>query len=202
MKILSICILVFSSFSLFAQLPEIAEDISPLLISEVIPPTDVIDLEGKSISLQSLMKSQKSILLFYRGGWCPYCNTHLSEVGLAEKEIKDLGFQIIAFSPDSPENLKATMEKSDIQYQLFSDGNGALMKAMGIAFNAPDKYGDMLYKYSDKMNDGLLPVPSLFVVDTEGTILFEYISPNYKQRIGADMLMSVLKQLNAENSEN
>ena len=54
----------------------------------------------------------------------------------------------------------------------------------------------MLLKYSDDKNSGLLPVPSLFVVDTDGTILFEYISPNYKNRITEELLIHVLKDLN------
>jgi len=79
---------------------------------------------------------------------------------------------------------------------LDSDGDGTLTKAMGIAFRAPDRYKEKLSDYSDNQNQGFLPVPSLFVVETDGTILFEYISPNYKNRISANLLRSVLKQLN------
>jgi peroxiredoxin len=53
-------------------------------------------------------------------------------------------------------------------------------------------------KYSGDKNSGILPVPSLFVIDTDGTILFEYISPNYKNRITENLLLSVLKDLNKE----
>jgi peroxiredoxin len=69
---------------------------------------------------------------------------------------------------------------------------------MGIAFQAPEKYSSMLLKYSGDKNSGILPVPSLFVIDTDGTILFEYISPNYKNRITESLLLSVLKDLNKE----
>ncbi|MDH3650524.1 MAG: hypothetical protein OEQ53_12640, partial [Saprospiraceae bacterium] len=68
----------------------------------------------------------------------------------------------------------------------------------GLAFQAPERYADRLFRVSDEQNPGILPVPSLFIVDSDGTILFEYISPNYKQRIGADLLLDVLKNLNLE----
>ena len=72
------------------------------------------------------------------------------------------------------------------------------MTAMGIAFKAPDRYEKRLANYSDDQNPGILPVPSLFVVETDGTILFEYINPDYKHRIGADMLISVLRDLSED----
>ena len=73
-----------------------------------------------------------------------------------------------------------------------------LMMAMGIAFKAPDRYEKRLSNYSAGQNPGILPVPSLFVVETDGTILFEYVNPDYKQRISSDLLMSVLRALNED----
>jgi len=133
--------------------------------------------------------------MFYRGGWCPYCNKHLAELQGAESKINKLGFQIIAISPDSPQNLQLTDSNNELRYSLYSDGDGILMKALGIAFKAPEKSIDKLMKNSDGLNEGFLPVPSVFVVDTSGKIEFEYINPNYKTRIGADLLLAVLKEL-------
>lgn len=191
-------LLLFISSSLRGQIPEKPEDISPLLISETIPSVDVIDLEGAVVNTNDLLIGKKSVLIVYRGGWCPYCNTHLSEVGLVENNIKSLGYQVIAISPDSPAKLKETEEKGAFQYHLYSDAKGNFIKTIGIAYQAPDRYEDLLNRYSDEMNPGLLPVPSLFVIAEDGTISFEYISPDYKGRIGADLLLDVLKRLNEE----
>ena len=65
---------------------------------------------------------------------------------------------------------------------------------MGIAFKAPERYIERLMKNSDGLNEGFLPVPSVFVVDTSGKIEYEYINPNYKTRLGADFLLAVLKK--------
>jgi hypothetical protein len=45
------------------------------------------------------------------------------------------------------------------------------------------------------VNTSFLPVPSVFVVNTNGDILFEYVSPDFKHRITAELLVSVLKTL-------
>jgi len=183
------------SGTVMAQVPQKAEDISPLLYGEKIPDVPVVSTEGKSRHLTSIVRQKPTVLLIYRGGWCPYCNAHLAEIQEAEQEIIDLGYQLLAISPDSPENLKNSEQKHALKYALYSDADGALIKALGIAFQSREKYQDLLSKRSAGRNAGLLPVPSVFVVDKEGTILFEYINPDYKTRISAGLLLAVLKEL-------
>ena len=160
-KILGVsCFWLASLVSSLAQVPERAEDNSPLLISEKVPSVEITSINGESESLLDLVGQKRSVVLFYRGGWCPYCNLHLSAVGEVEGEIIDLGYQVIAISPDSPEQLKASVQENELKYALYSDSNGALMKSMGIAFKAREKQHQKLSNYSNGVNLGLLPVPS------------------------------------------
>lgn len=193
MKYYFLIILFAFSLPSFAQMAETAEDISPLLIGEKIPPTNLLSMENEKVLTADLFKEKPTVLLFYRGGWCPYCNAHLSAVGEITEEIKGLGYQILAVSPDSPENLNKSMEDQQLDYRLLSDADGNFSKAMGLAFKSPEKYASMLSDYSGGGNTGFLPVPALFIVDREGTILFEYISPDYKNRIEAPLLLKVLE---------
>lgn len=181
----------------FAQLPQTPNDISPLLIGEKIPEVSLLNSENKTINLKDLFKEKPTVLIFYRGGWCPYCNAHLGKIGEAENEILELGYQVIAVSPDEPARLTNTADKKDLKYTLLSDGDGTLMNYMGIAFKAPDKKWktNQLQKHSGGKNKGILPVPSIFVVDKKGVILFEYIAPDYTHRMEAELLIAVLKSL-------
>lgn len=183
---------------LIGQIPEKAEDISPLLVGEIFPDVEIIDIDGATLSFHKIIDEKPTVLIFYRGGWCPYCNTHLSEVGKKEAEILALGYQVVAISPDQEEKLEDTALKDEIKYRLFSDGTGDLTRAAGIAFKAPERYSQRLLDWSGGKNKGFLPVPSVFVLDTKGEILFEYISPNYKQRISGALLLAVLKVLKEE----
>ncbi|MEZ7497415.1 peroxiredoxin-like family protein [Flavobacterium sp. Arc3] len=181
-----------------SDLPKVATDVAPLLIGEKIPNITLKTIDNKTVDLQSLFSKKKTVLVFYRGGWCPYCNLHLAALAEAEKELLDLGYQIVAISPDSPKNLKATEEKDKVNYLLLSDGNGELVKAMGIAFQAPEKYKTILAKGSDGLNSDFLPIPSVFILNLEGVIDFEYITPDYKHRISNDLLIAAAKSLNKE----
>lgn len=195
-KIICIALVAISSI-LNAQsiTPKLATGISPLLIGEKIPNTTLKSSENKDVILSDFYKKEKTILVFYRGGWCPYCNAHLSALAEAEKQLLDLGYQIIAISSDSPNNLKITEEKDKLNYLLLSDSKGELAKAMGIVFEAPENYKTILNVHSNGDNNLFLPVPSVFILNSDGEIQFEYIAPDFKHRISTKLLVAVAKNL-------
>ena len=178
-----------------AQVPEKAEDISPLLIGETLPNAKLFNVEGKEIQLKNIVKEKPTVLVFYRGGWCPYCNTQLSGLAEIESEIIDLGYQIVAVSPDNYKNLKPTMEEDKVNYQLFSDPNGQLIQDIGIAFKASGMTRAYIAKKTKLDATEVLPAPTVMILNTSGDILFEYISPNYKVRLSSELLLASLKAL-------
>lgn len=184
-------------FSLWAQseLPAKPEDISPLLIGEMVPDLQLTQMDGSSTDFRALLNGKKTILIFYRGGWCPYCNSHLSELQKIEPKLKELGYQIIAVSPDVPAKLNESDQKHSLSYQLYSDVKGELMGKMGIAFQAPERYQKMLLNITAEENKGWLPVPSVFIVNDKKQIVFEYISPDFKHRMNGDLLLAVASKL-------
>lgn len=193
MRFLMIIVLFVTAVQAQAQLPSRAEDVSPLLVGETLPNASVRTLDNKIVSLSPIFKEKKTILIVYRGGWCPYCNLHLSEVGRIEKDLLALGYQVVAISPDAPDKLKPSMDKMDISYTLLSDNTGNFIKAAGLAFKAPASYDKFLEDSQGKGAALFLPVPSLFILNEKGEILFEYISPNFKQRINGYLLLAAAR---------
>jgi len=179
----------------FSQLPEKAEDAVPLKVGEVVPSLVLTSVSGESVPLTKIFKEKPTILIFYRGGWCPYCNQHLAEMASYEEAILEMGYQIVAVSPDSPENLGKTMDKDEINYTLLSDSRGELIKAMGIAYQATFLYESIRSKGATGEKLDLLPVPSLFVLDQNGVIQYEHVDPDYKVRMSGEELMNILRHL-------
>lgn len=193
-------LILLTSGTIYAQptvnFPEKPELISPLLIGEVIPALTLPDASGKSIDLKALLSQKPTILVFYRGGWCPFCNKQLAGLQEIEAELRQIGYQIVALSTDSPENLRKTMDKSKLTYTLLADHTLEAAKAFGLAFKAPENYGEMLVKASNGGNtEKLLPVASVFIVNTKGQIQFEHINPNYKERLNPTILKVVAKSM-------
>ena len=196
-KIIYLALLAIG-LSVHAQndLPKLATEIAPLLIGEKIPNFNLKSVENTNVNLTELISKKKTVLVFYRGGWCPYCNAHLAALGEAEKQLLDLGYQIIAISPDAPKSLKVTDDKEKLNYLLLSDSTGELSKAVGIAFQAPENYKSTITKGSEGVNSSFLPVPTVFILNVNAEIEFEHIAPNFKNRISNDLLIAVAKSLN------
>ncbi|UCJ04832.1 hypothetical protein KTO58_14080 [Chitinophaga pendula] len=100
------------------------------------------------------------------------------------------------YSPAMPEDI-SPLEK--LGYVLLSDADLAVSKQLGIAYRASGQYATILPKSSSgKNNDLLLPVPAVFILDKKGVIRFEYINPDFKQRISASLLLAAAGALYEE----
>jgi peroxiredoxin len=180
-------------------MPAKPEEVSPLLIGENIPVIQISDAMGNNFDLNSAIARQPTLLIFYRGGWCPYCNKQLSGLQEIENELKKMGYQIIAISTDSPDNLKVSATKNKLDYTLLSDADLTVSKQFGLAYKAPVAYDKILPASSGGKNaDKLLPVPSVFIISKKGNIRFEYINVDFKQRINPDLLKAVAQAVYSE----
>ncbi len=184
----SLVALLFA-FTTGDSIPQKPEDISPLLIGETIPDIRLQSVGGQTVSLSGEVAKKPTILVFYRGGWCPYCSRQLAELRTLEPDLEKMGYQLIAVSTDSPENLKSSLDKNQLNYTLLSDADVMGAKAFGLAFKAPAAYGATLEKSSNGKNtEKLLPVPAVFLLNQQGVIKFEYINPNFKERMSGKLL--------------
>lgn len=181
------------------SIPQQPEDISPLLNGESVPMVMLKDVSGKAFDLNKAVTNKPTILIFYRGGWCPFCSRQLSGLQEIVPLLEKTGYQLIAVSTDKPEGLKQSAAKERLGYTLLSDADMKVSKLFGIAYKAPEAYREMLPKTTGGMDtDLLLPVPSVFILDRKGVIHFEYINPDFKQRINPELLKVVAEQIYKE----
>ncbi|WP_260607303.1 peroxiredoxin-like family protein [Chitinophaga polysaccharea] len=180
-------------------IPQQPEDISPLLNGESIPMVMLKDASGKEFDLNKAVANKPTILIFYRGGWCPFCSRQLSGLQEIVPVLEKSGYQLIAVSTDKPEGLKQAAMKQQLSYTLLSDADMKASKLFGLAYKAPKAYWEMLPKTTGGMDtDLLLPVPSVFILDRKGVIHFEYINPDFKQRLNPELLKVVAEQIYKE----
>ena len=156
--------------------------------------------DGLEHSLVNLTKAKPTIIIFYRGKWCGSCITHFSEeIAPIATEISNLGYNILAISPDMPDTLVKTAQKVKLNPAIFySDGAGALSTAMGVAFQQQERMLATISSYLGGKNKGYLPVPGVYILSTDQKIIFEYINqngPSAALRIKGKLLLVVLEAL-------
>lgn len=181
--------------------PDSAQDVHPLGKGDKTPNATLRRPDGQQVNLADLLAVKPTVLIFYRGDWCPVCNTHLRQVATLEQEFLAMGYQLLAVSPDRPEELRKTAAKQGLKYQLLSDSDMVLARAFGLAFRVDDPtlkkysvYGIDLEKSSGRSHH-LLPVPAVYIVDTRGVIQFAYWDPNYKERLDPGELLSACRKV-------
>jgi peroxiredoxin len=154
----------------------------------------------KEVELKDYLGQRKAIVVFYRGAWCPYCTRQLSALGQIKPILDSLHVELIAISADDYTKIDSSYLRSGAtNYALFSDKNVSAIKAFGIGW----KVNDGLYqKYKTQYGMGtewwsgnkhhVLPVPSIFVID-KGIIIYQYINPNYSERLSPKVLLSFIE---------
>ena len=103
----------------------------------------------------------------------------MGQLQTIEPQLVELGYQILAISPDLPDKLVQTIEDRKLSYTLLSDNALAAARAFGIAFQPEGRQP--------------LPVPSVFVLGTDGLIRFEYVNPEYQVRLDLEVLLAAAK---------
>lgn len=165
------------------------DDVNPVKVGNKIANSNLIDKEGVLYKLTDLVKNKKTIFIIYRGGWCPYCNEHLGDIAEIESKLVEMGYQIFAVSPDTPEELNKTIIEDNLNYTLLSDADGDFIQALSVGYKVKSGLKKGIKSLFYKIKNDFLPVPSLFIVDDDTTLLYSYISGNYKERISIETLL-------------
>jgi len=196
-SILSLLIIsLVNVFTINSQVAEKAEDARPILIGATLPNAELKDENGTVVNLHDVINDKPTVLVFYRGSWCPFCNKHLEALAKSQDEIIKLGYQIVAISPDDYQNLKPMVKTDTLNYKLYSDPDGKLIKQIGLAFKASDKTKSYISIKTIGKTTEILPVPTLMVINGKSEVLFEYVNPDVKNRITQKLLLAVLKNIN------
>jgi peroxiredoxin len=156
---------------------------------------------GSAYQFEPRRLSRPQVLIFYRGGWCPYCNMQLADLHEVEPKLRKGGFDVLFLSSDKPALLYTSPKDKHLPYTLLSDNELKAAEAFHIAYHVDaDMYAkELQYGVDLEKTTGTslheLPVPSVFIVDTSGTIRFVYSNPDYRVRLSADDLWTAAKPL-------
>jgi peroxiredoxin len=101
----------------------------------VAPDFMLPDPKGRLARLHSLLSQGPVVLVFYRGAWCPYCNLHLRGLQRALPRLKEFGAQVVAVSPQLPDNSLSTQEKYQLTFPVLSDVGNKVASRFGIVFH-------------------------------------------------------------------
>ncbi len=170
-------------------------------VGEKLPDAKFISAVGAKTSLIEVLKGKPAIVTFYRGGWCPYCNLQLHEYQQHLSEIGELGAQLIAISPELPDNALSTKTKNELEFVVLSDSNNAYARGLGIVFELNEdlrqvyqKFGIDLQK-ANGSNGWELPLAATFVIDGSMVVRYAFVNADYTKRAEPTELLNALRDM-------
>ena len=148
---------------------------------------DLIGWDGKTVRLSHLWEKGPVVLMWYRGGWCPYCNIQLQAMQQRIDEIKNAGARLVVLTPELPEKAKETAKANNLKMVALHDRENRLADAYGIMFDLP---APIVPIYRDKLkmcsfngcNKMQLPLAATYVIDQSGKITYAFLDADYKKR--------------------
>jgi peroxiredoxin len=164
-----------------------------------LPDGDLLDAHGAPTTLAAARGGRPAVVVFYRGGWCPYCSLALRAYqadlvpALAER-----GAELIAVSPQAPDGSLSTQEANELTFTVLSDPGLSVAGQLGILFAPGDDtlaaQGQLGLDLTAVNADGsaTLPMPTAVVVDADGVIRWIDVHPNYTTRTEPAAILAAL----------
>ena len=188
-----------------AEIAASAEQTQPLPSGIAAPSFTARNADGSDFIFDPSSLERPAMLIFYRGGWCPYCNALLAELRHVVPELEQRGIDVYFLSADSPTNLATALhgDAEGLDYTLLSDARLDAAEAFGLAFRVADEYYQAAKEYGVDLEEAsgethhALPIPAVYLIGATGTIRFAHTNPDYTQRLSAPELRAAVEAISA-----
>ncbi len=170
---------------------------------DIAPDFSLSDAKGGSVSLSTLLVQGPTVITFYRGGWCPYCNIQLRAYQAILPQIIAAGASLVAISPQAPDGSLSTAEVNALTFNVLSDVGNRVAGSFGLVYSLADELRAALRSVNKALPDingddsWELPVPSTYVVARDGRIKLAHIDVDYTQRLEPEKILAALGSLRA-----
>lgn len=188
----------FSSFVDQLAKDDVAGD--ALKAGDPAPDFTLTNALGKEINLKQELANGPVILTWYRGGWCPYCNLALNFLQRHLHEFKSYGAQLLAITPETPDQSMSTKEKHNLEFEVLTDESNVVAIQYGGVHGLPEEIRDIYATrgvgdyYRDYKNVEF-PVPATYIIDQSAFIRFVFAESDYRKRVEPSDIIDALKSL-------
>jgi peroxiredoxin len=170
-------------------------------VGTVVADAELIDPNAAPITLYAALEGEPTVLVFYRGAWCPYCNIALSTYqSQLLPPLTERGVRLVAVSPQAPDGSLSAAEKNGLTYTVLSDPGNAIARQLGI-LTAPSAEAraaqlelglDLTAVNADATIT--LPMPTVAILDADHRLLWIDVHPDYSTRTEAAQVLDALDE--------
>jgi len=188
--------------NLFESARKSGDGDNALALGQHAPEFELPNSNGECIALSSLISNGPVVVSFYRGSWCPYCSLEIAALQKRLPDIKSLGAQLVAISPQQADGSLTQSEKDALEFHVLSDQDALVASQYGVAWNVPELMLEHMRvdrKLNlEEINNGngtILPIPATFVIGSDGVVTWRFVNVDYRNRAEPDDVVRALAEL-------
>ena len=172
-----------------------------LKVGEKAPSFTLPDALGRQVSLAGFLQQGPVVVTFYRGEWCPYCNLQLHAYQQVLPQIKELGANLIAISPQTPDHSLSMSEKHELAFPVLSDQGNQVARQFGLVYSVEEDIRTLFKSLGSDIpafngdESWEIPVPGTFIISQDGTIRLTYADADYTHRLEPSALLESLRTM-------
>jgi len=171
-------------------------------IGQQAPDFILPNVNGKTVTLSKLLMNGPVIVSFYRGSWCPYCNLELKALQSRLSDFQALGAELVAISPQMPDESLSEDEKNKLDFLVLSDQDAHIAMQYGVTWKVPEFILEHMKRDRaldlaeiNNGNDNILPIPATFVIRQDGIVAWQYANVDFRTRAEPDDILAALQKL-------
>jgi len=147
-----------------------------LEVGKHLPEFSLKDAAGKEVTSKEI-GSQASLIMFYRGNWCPLCMAQIKEVAAQYRELESRGIKIYMVSPQSEGHTDSLAKRFDVNMNFLIDEDNKAADSLKIIAKNGLPMGLQALGY-----DSDTVMPTVVMTNSAGKIIFADLTDNYRVR--------------------
>jgi peroxiredoxin len=166
-----------------------------------LPDGELLDVAGEPATLAETLGGKPAVIVFYRGGWCPYCNIALRTYqAQLVPALAGRGVSLIAISPQTPDGSLSTKESKELTFTVLSDPGNQIAGQLGILTAPSDGTRAAQLQLGLDLTqvnaDGTtaLPMPTVVIADADGVIRWIDVHLDYTTRTEPGQILQAVTE--------
>lgn len=155
---------------------------------------------GETTTVREAFAGKPSVVIFYRGAWCPYCNIALRAYEeTLTSPLRDLGVELVAISPQKPDGSMTMKEKNELRYSVLSDPGNEIARQLGVLHElsamevAAQRSLGLDVQEVNADGSTVLSFPTTCLVNADGRIEWIDVHIDYTSRTEASEILAAVE---------
>lgn len=159
-------------------------------VGSKLPEFSLVNVEGDAVSSASLL-GKPSVLIFFRGNWCPLCMAQVAEIAERYQELEKLGVDVVLISSQPDQHSRELAARLDVPFRFWVDTGNRVAASLDIGISNGVPAGVPGGYHADTV------MPTVLVTNANGTIVFSDQTDNYRVRPEPDVFLAILRRSGA-----